>query len=164
MITRNIMLNGSNKVVIASENETLATILRAQLGLTGTKVGCGQGQCGACNVIMDGKLVRSCITKLSRVADGATVTTIEGIGTPAGLHPLQLAGSPMVVPSADSAAPVSSFRPKFSWTRIPTRPVIRSANGFRNTGTSAVVPDTNRWSTRSWMLPRSCAARWLPMN
>ncbi|BBO91788.1 molybdopterin-dependent aldehyde oxidoreductase [Desulfosarcina ovata] len=91
MISRNIMLNGSNKVVIASEKDTLADILRAQLGLTGTKVGCGQGQCGACNVILDGKLVRSCITKLSRVAEGATVTTIEGLGTPDGLHPLQLA-------------------------------------------------------------------------
>ena len=91
MIKRNIMLNGVNKVLIAPADTTLATVIREQFGLTGTKVGCGQGQCGACNVIVNGKLVRSCITKLSRVEDGATVTTIEGIGTPSGLHPLQLA-------------------------------------------------------------------------
>ena len=90
MISRNILLNGINKVVIASEKDSLSDILRAQLGLTGTKVGCGQGQCGACNVIMNGKLVRSCITKFSRVPEGAAVTTIEGIGTPGGLHPLQI--------------------------------------------------------------------------
>ncbi len=91
MITRNIMLNGINKVLIAPTGTLLSTVLREQLGLTGTKVGCGKGQCGACNVIVNGKLVRSCITKLSRVPDDAVVTTIEGIGTPDGLHPLQLA-------------------------------------------------------------------------
>ena len=91
MIKRSIMLNGSSKVLIASADTSLATVLREQLGLTGTKVGCGQGQCGACNVILNGKLVRSCVTKLSRVEDGTTLTTIEGIGTPSGLHPLQLA-------------------------------------------------------------------------
>ncbi|WP_419659056.1 molybdopterin-dependent aldehyde oxidoreductase [Desulfosarcina variabilis] len=91
MISRNIMLNGSTKTVVASEKDSLADILRAQMGLTGTKVGCNQGQCGACNIIMDGKLVRSCITKFSRVPDGAQVTTIEGIGTPEALHPIQVA-------------------------------------------------------------------------
>ena len=91
MIQKSIKLNGADKKVIAPADESLATILRGQMGLTGTKVGCGQGQCGACNVIVDGKLVRSCVTKFSRVAEGATVTTIEGIGGPAGLHPIQLA-------------------------------------------------------------------------
>lgn len=91
MIKRTINVNGSNRTVIAQADESLANVLRGQLGLTGTKVGCGQGECGACNVIMDDKLVRSCITKMSRVPEGARVTTIEGIGAPGSLHPLQLA-------------------------------------------------------------------------
>jgi aldehyde oxidoreductase len=66
-------------------------VLRGQLGLTGTKVGCGEAQCGCCNVIIDDKLVRSCATKMSKVAQGASVTTIEGVGTSDHMHPLQLA-------------------------------------------------------------------------
>ena len=59
--------------------------------MTGTKIGCGQAQCGCCNVILDNRLVRSCVTKMSKVPEGASVTTIEGIGTAARLHPIQLA-------------------------------------------------------------------------
>jgi aldehyde oxidoreductase len=91
MISRTVQINGSPKTLIAPADTPLATILRDQLGLTGTKVGCNQGQCGACSVILNGKVVRSCITKLSRIDDGAQITTIEGIGTPDHLHPLQLA-------------------------------------------------------------------------
>jgi aldehyde oxidoreductase len=91
MVKKTININGVNRTIIAPADETLANVLREQLGLTGTKIGCGQGECGACNVIMDDRLVRSCITKMGRVPDGARVTTIEGIGTPDSLHPLQLA-------------------------------------------------------------------------
>ena len=59
--------------------------------LTGTKVGCGKGECGACSVILDGKVVRSCITKMKRVPDEAEIITIEGVGDQNHLHPLQLA-------------------------------------------------------------------------
>lgn len=91
MLKRTIEVNGVSQMMVVPADESLANALRGQLGQTGTKVGCGQGQCGACNVIVNGKLVRSCITKMSRLEDGAKVTTIEGIGSPAGLHPLQLA-------------------------------------------------------------------------
>jgi len=84
-------VNGVERNVILSADATLADVLRKQLKLTGTKVGCDQGQCGACSVIMDGKVVRSCVTKMSKVPDGAQVTTIEGIGQPGNLHPLQQA-------------------------------------------------------------------------
>jgi aldehyde oxidoreductase len=84
-------INGQAKTVVAPADESLANVLRSQLGLTGTKVGCGQGQCGCCNVILDGKLVRSCVTKMSKVADNASVETIEGVGTPKHPHPLQVA-------------------------------------------------------------------------
>ncbi|WP_435550446.1 molybdopterin-dependent aldehyde oxidoreductase [Desulfobacterium sp. N47] len=91
MIIKNLNVNGKKIVVVTDPDASLADVLRGQLLLTGTKVGCNEGQCGACNVIMNGKLVRSCITKMKRVPDGAAVTTIEGIGTPANLHPLQSA-------------------------------------------------------------------------
>src|SRR5690606_23529617 len=72
-------------------SQKLAEVLRGQLGLTGTKVGCGQGQCGSCSVILNGKVVRSCTTTMKRVPAESEITTIEGIGTPDDLHPLQKA-------------------------------------------------------------------------
>ncbi|MGD9007975.1 MAG: molybdopterin-dependent oxidoreductase [Desulfobacteraceae bacterium] len=91
MIKRTINVNGTDVTVVAPAAESLANVLRGQLGLTGTKVGCGEAQCGCCNVILDNKLVRSCATKMSKVAQGASVTTIEGVGTCDHMHPLQLA-------------------------------------------------------------------------
>jgi aldehyde oxidoreductase len=91
MIKRTVNVNGVDRIVIASAEESLANVLRGQLGLTGTKVGCGEAQCGCCNVILDNKLVRSCVTKMSRVSEGSSITTIEGVGTPEHMHPLQLA-------------------------------------------------------------------------
>ncbi|NCD25897.1 MAG: 2Fe-2S iron-sulfur cluster binding domain-containing protein, partial [Deltaproteobacteria bacterium] len=90
MINRRIVINGVAKNVVTDGEATLATVLRNELGLTGTKIGCNEGQCGACSVIMDGKVVRSCALKMKRVEDGAEITTIEGIGTPENPHPLQL--------------------------------------------------------------------------
>lgn len=91
MLKKTLTINGMERVVVADADETLANVLRGQLGLTGTKIGCGQGQCGSCNVILDGKLVRSCVTKMSKVSEGASVLTIEGVGSPQHLHPLQTA-------------------------------------------------------------------------
>jgi aldehyde oxidoreductase len=91
MIKNTVRVNGINRLVIAPAEETLANVLRGQLGLTGTKVGCGQAQCGCCNVILDDRLVRSCATKWVKVPEGAAVITIEGIGNPDNLHPIQLA-------------------------------------------------------------------------
>jgi aldehyde oxidoreductase len=91
MIKRTINVNGTDVTVVAPAAESLANVLRGQLGLTGTKVGCGEAQCGCCNVIIDNKLVRSCATKMSKVVQGASVTTIEGVGTSDHMHPLQLA-------------------------------------------------------------------------
>ncbi|MEW6439556.1 MAG: molybdopterin-dependent aldehyde oxidoreductase [bacterium] len=91
MISRTLDVNGVRRTLVVDAEATLAELLREQLLLTGTKLGCGQGQCGACNVILDGKLTRSCVTKMKRVPDGAAVTTIEGVGTPGKLHALQLA-------------------------------------------------------------------------
>ncbi|NCC25477.1 MAG: 2Fe-2S iron-sulfur cluster binding domain-containing protein, partial [Deltaproteobacteria bacterium] len=91
MIAKEIVVNGVRKNLVVDPKASLAEVLREQLKLTGTKVGCGQGQCGACSLILDGKLVRSCVTKMSKVRDGAEVITIEGVGDPRNLHPIQLA-------------------------------------------------------------------------
>ncbi len=92
-MTKRVILNinGVARPVYANPKESLARVLREQLGLTGTKVGCDAGQCGACSVLLDGKVVRSCITKMERVPENAEIVTIEGIGTPDKLHPLQVA-------------------------------------------------------------------------
>ncbi len=69
---------------------TLLDFLREHLGLTGTKKGCDHGQCGACTVLADGRRINSCLA-LAVARDGAAITTIEGLGTPEQLHPLQQA-------------------------------------------------------------------------
>lgn len=86
-----LVVNGEERTVLIAETESLADVLRKQLKLTGTKVGCRANQCGICTVLLDGKPIRSCVTRVSRLADHAQITTIEGVGTPDNLHPLQAA-------------------------------------------------------------------------
>lgn len=81
-------INGYEHSVIASPDEMLSTVIREKAGLTGTKIGCSQGSCGACTVLMNGKPVLSCITPAMR-ADKAEITTIEGVGNNGTLHRLQ---------------------------------------------------------------------------
>lgn len=84
-------INGADRMFIYDpENDTLAAVLR-RLGLTGTKVGCGTGVCGACSVILNGKVIRSCTRKMNKVEEYSEVTTIEGIGVPNNPHPVQVA-------------------------------------------------------------------------
>ena len=91
MVKRVLIINGTERTIVVEGTESLAQVLRDRLLLTGCKIGCGEGHCGACNVIMDGKVTRSCITKISKVPDYAKIETIEGIGTLDNLHPLQAA-------------------------------------------------------------------------
>ena len=83
-----LMVNGSEKHVDASVDESLLSILRNHLQLTGTKYGCGEGQCGACTVLLDGKPMRSCVTPLG-FAKGMQITTIEGLEKDGKLHAVQ---------------------------------------------------------------------------
>lgn len=91
MLKKSVMINGVPRILLTDPEASLADVLRGQLGLTGTKVGCNEGHCGSCSVIMDGKLVRSCIVKMKKVPDMACITTVEGVGTPDNLHPIQKA-------------------------------------------------------------------------
>jgi len=81
-------INNDEVAFLCETRQTLLEVLRDELGLTGTKEGCGNGNCGACNVLLDGVLVNSCLV-LAVEAEGRTVTTIEGIASADGLHPLQ---------------------------------------------------------------------------
>lgn len=85
-----LFVNGDKREVDVGRRTTLLEVLREDLGLTGTKNGCGQGHCGACTVIVDGQAVRSCVY-LARRADGLAVETIEGLAQDGVLHPLQQA-------------------------------------------------------------------------
>ena len=85
-----LTVNGQPRDVAADPETPLLYILRNDLGLTGTKFGCGLGQCGACTVLVGGQAVRSCLMPVQAVA-GQEVTTIEGLGSPERPHPLQAA-------------------------------------------------------------------------
>ena len=82
------IINGERVEFLCEPRQSLLEVLREVLGLTGTKEACNNGNCGACNVILDGVLVNSCLV-LAIEVDGKSVTTIEGIAPPGGLHPLQ---------------------------------------------------------------------------
>jgi len=81
-------VNGNKLRIDADTDRSLLSVLRDDLDLTGSKYGCGEGQCGACTVLIDGQATRSCITKLGAAA-GKKITTIEGVEKNGRLHPLQ---------------------------------------------------------------------------
>jgi aerobic-type carbon monoxide dehydrogenase small subunit (CoxS/CutS family) len=83
-----LKVNGTSRDVEADPTTSLLDVLRDLLDLTGAKYGCGEGQCGACTVLLDGRAVRSCITPLSSVKD-KPIVTIEGLAQSGRLHPVQ---------------------------------------------------------------------------
>jgi nicotinate dehydrogenase subunit A len=83
-----LRVNGTRRRVDLETERSLLSVLRDDLDLTGAKYGCGEGQCGACTVLIDGQPARSCVTKVSAIA-GKQVTTIEGLEQSGRLHPLQ---------------------------------------------------------------------------
>ena len=88
MASFTLKVNGTEQSVDVDENTPLLWVLRNDLGMTGTKFGCGLSQCGACTVHINGVATRSCVTPVSEVRD-QEVTTIEGLGTEDARHPLQ---------------------------------------------------------------------------
>jgi aerobic carbon-monoxide dehydrogenase small subunit len=83
-----LIVNGKSYTVESPPMARLLDVLRHELALTGTKEGCGEGECGACSVILNGLLVNSCLVPVAQ-ADGARICTVEGLGTPEHLHPIQ---------------------------------------------------------------------------
>src|SRR4051812_44659679 len=85
---RQLHVNGKTVQIDAEGERTLLSVLRDDLGLTGSKYGCGEGECGACTVLLDGRRVRSCSTRVAS-AEGKPIRTIEGIANGDQLHPVQ---------------------------------------------------------------------------
>ena len=83
---KELLVNGAKKPVEADAERSLLSVLRDDLGLTGAKYGCGEGECGACTVLLDGKPVRSCSTRVG-TAEGKPIRTVEGLATGDKLHP-----------------------------------------------------------------------------
>ena len=83
-----LQVNGARLTSKAAPDASLLSVLRDEFDLTGTKYGCGEGQCGACTVLLDGKAVRSCRTPLNAI-QGKKITTIEGLEEKGKLHPVQ---------------------------------------------------------------------------
>lgn len=122
-----LLINGIRRVVIADKTTTLMTVLREHLLLTDVKNGCDEGQCGACSVIINGKLTLSCLVKMEKVPDESTVLTVEGIGKPGNLHPIQQAFIFHGVAQCGICTPgfvVSSYA-LLAENPNPTRPQIR---------------------------------------
>jgi len=86
--TIKVTVNGAKHTVSIPPDRLLLDMLREDLGLTGTKRGCGNGKCGACSIIMDGKLVDSCLVPAMK-ADGSEILTVEGLAGEGDLHPIQ---------------------------------------------------------------------------
>ncbi|HTY24000.1 MAG TPA: molybdopterin cofactor-binding domain-containing protein [Desulfomonilaceae bacterium] len=146
MQKKNMDVNGVNKTIVVDPEVSLADVLREQLGLTGTKVGCGSGQCGCCNVIMNGNLIKSCLTKMKRVPEGSKITTIEGIGTPDNLHPIQLAWTVYGAAQCGFCTPgfVVSAKALLDQNNNPSREQVRdwyqkNRNACRCTGYKPIV-------------------------
>ena len=87
-MTVKLTVNGQEKTVTTDPQRPLLDVLREDLGLTGVKYACGEGRCGACSVLVDGRLVRSCVTPVSKL-DKKTIVTIEGLARDDALHPVQ---------------------------------------------------------------------------
>lgn len=91
LLKKVLYINGTKRTLYVEPESSLATVLREQLLLTGCKVGCNQGHCGTCTIILNNKAVRSCIVKMKKIEDESVIQTIEGLSNGDDLHPLQVA-------------------------------------------------------------------------
>ena len=127
-------INSRQYRVVCDANDTLLDIIRGQLKLTGTKRGCDCGQCGVCNVIVNGKVVRACITRMKNVPEHAEILTVEGLGTPDNLHAVQWAFI------ANNAIQCGFCTPGF----------IMSAKGLLDKTLSPSREEVRQWFQQHW--------------
>ena len=136
-------LNGKLVAIKVNPNATLLDVLRYQLKLTGTKEGCGRGDCGTCTVLLDGKAVYSCLILAPKV-NNRDVVTIEGLGEPENLHPLQEAFIAHSAAQCGFCTPgmLLSAKALLDETQHPTREEVKraiSGNLCRCTGYIQIV-------------------------
>lgn len=130
MVTVTLKVNGENRTASVPPETTLLRMLRDNLLLTGSKLGCDVGDCGACTVIVDGKPVNSCLM-LAAQADGREVLTIEGLATMARVHPIQQAFEDCASLQCGFCGPgvIMSAKALLDEIPDPTIPQIRDALG-----------------------------------
>ncbi len=138
-----LVVNGEERAVVVQEWETLLEVLREKLLLTGTKEGCGTGECGACTVLVDGKPVLACLM-LAMNALGKTITTIEGLAVRGELSPLQRAFVEFGAVQCGFCSPgmILSATALLAENRSPTREEIQKAlegNLCRCTGYNKII-------------------------
>lgn len=143
MIQLSMTVNGRPVSVDVEADELLVDVIRDRLGLTGTKIGCGEGECGACTVILDGRAVNSCLIPALK-AQGRSITTIEGVSDGARLHPLQQAFIDHGAVQCGYCTPgfILSAKALLDVNPHPTRDEIKTAiagNLCRCTGYTAIV-------------------------
>lgn len=142
--TINLTVNGEKHEILVEPNALLVNVLRDELGLTGTKYGCGTGQCAACTVLVNGESVLSCLT-LAVAVDGADIVTIEGLARPDGtLDPVQEAFLDHSAIQCGFCTPamVMMGRDLLNKNRDPSEPEIREhikGNLCRCTGYTSIV-------------------------
>ena len=129
-----LSINGLNRRIVCRANDTLLDVLRDQLKMTGTKRGCECGQCGACNIILNGEVKRACIVKMANVAEYSKILTIEGLGTPEHLHAIQWAFI------ANNAIQCGFCTPGF----------IMSAKGLLDTTLTPTRKEVRDWFQKHW--------------
>jgi carbon-monoxide dehydrogenase small subunit len=143
MPTLSMILNGKDVSVEVDPGDLLVHVLRDKLGLIGTKVACGEGECGACTILVDGKTVTSCIYPALK-AQGREVTTIEGLAEGGRLHPIQQAFVDVTAPQCGYCIPgmVLSAKALLDQNPHPAREEIKegiSGNICRCTGYYQIV-------------------------
>jgi len=143
MPTLSLILNGKDVSVEVEPGDLLVHVLRDKLGLIGTKVSCGEGECGSCTVLVDGLTVTSCIYPALK-AQGREVTTIEGLAKATQLHPIQQAFVDVTAPQCGYCIPgmVMSAKALLDENPHPTQEEIRmniSGNVCRCTGYYQIV-------------------------
>ncbi len=121
-------VNGEDQEIAFAPHKTLLEILREDLGLTGTKHGCELGECGACTVIVDGEPILSCLL-LGLECDGRAITTVEGLATAAGPHPLQTAFADLNAAQCGYCTPgfLCTAKVLLDQNPAPTRQAIKEA-------------------------------------
>ena len=136
---------------LCNDYQTLLTVLRDELGMTGTKEGCGTGDCGACSVILDGQLVCSCLVFAPEV-EGRQVETIEGLADGHRLHPLQ---ESFLEGAALQCGVCTPGFPDGCQGAVRSQPFPHRDRGALRSGreTCAGAPDMTRSSARSWTPP-----------
>lgn len=148
MVDISLKVNGEFFEISVDENLRLIDLLRDELGFVGTKEGCGEGECGACTVIMDGETVNSCLV-MAFQANGSNILTIEGLERNGKLHPVQQAYIDVGAVQCGFCIPgmVLSTKALLDKNSHPTRDEIRegiSGNLCRCTGYNKMVDATER--------------------